>query len=126
MTKDPPPGWTYVLLEGYCFFKSYSNRKRTKVYSYEGNDFMRGKRTESIVKNDFYLPKHLLKRPKGCPHFPGSHCLEMKCRFFAWCDGYFSDMTGKMLKNYRRRDKMRKKSDMQRLIVEAKRRNKKR
>ena len=122
--RKEPPGWTYVLLEGFCFFDLYSSKKKVKVYSYENNDLFNGKRIERIVKNDHYFPKNLLKRPKGCPRFPGSHCLANDCRFFAWSDGYFSDMTHEMLKNYRRRDKKRKKSDTNALILEGEKRKK--
>ena len=116
MVKESP-GWTYVLLEGYCHFHLYSSKKKVKVYSYENNNFRNGKEIEKIVDNNNYLPKHHLKRPKECPRFPGSHCLKLDCKFFAWCDGYFNDITHEMIRNYRRRDKKRKKSDIEPLYT---------
>ena len=124
MVKESP-GWTYILLEGYCNFHLYSSKKKVKVYSYENNDIWNGKKIEEIVDNNHYLTKHLHKRPKQCPRFPGSYCLKLDCKFFAWCDGYFHDMTHEMIKNYRRRDKKRKKSDIEPLNVKVKMNKKK-
>ncbi|NYZ61059.1 hypothetical protein H0O01_05180 [Candidatus Micrarchaeota archaeon] len=99
------PGWTYILLEGYCFFHLYSNKKKTKVYLLPDKDIFKEPKEEKIIKNEMYLPKNKLKRPKGCPGHPCYWCLERHCRFFSCAQGEFHQMTNKMLKFYRERDR---------------------
>lgn len=98
------PGWAYILLEGYCLFDIYSSKKKTTVYTFPGNDFNKEPSEERLVKNDFYVPKSKLRKPRGCPGHPCSDCLGLHCRFFSYCDGRFSQMPYKTFKMYRARD----------------------
>lgn len=99
------PGWTYILLEGYCFFNLYSSKKKTSFYTFPDNDFSKKPVKGKPVKNQFYLPKSKLKPPKGCPGHPRFECLNLDCRFFNYCEGDFHKMPHKMFTWYRERDR---------------------
>lgn len=113
------PGWSYILLEGYCCFDMFSSKKKTSFYTFPDNDFSKDPIKGKPVKNDFYLPKSKLKRPKGCPEHPCFECITLDCEFFSYCEGDFHKMTYEMFKNYWKRDKRREKADWKSLAGKA-------
>ncbi len=85
--------WSYILLEGYCTFGIYSDKKKVKCVDENGKSVME--------KNNNYLPKSKLKRPKGCPFTPSHFCLRSKCRFFEYAKGNFNEMSYERFRQYR-------------------------
>lgn len=54
--------WSYILPKGYCTFGCYSSAKRIKVIDEDGN--------AAMERNENYLPKSKLKRPKDARATP--------------------------------------------------------
>ena len=88
--------WTHIILEGYCMYKSMSN-KIWRGYELKKNG--KTSKTSIKIKNKNYTPKY--KRPKWCKSknkrfIPQFRCLcngkyDKKCTFFAFCNANKKD-----------------------------------